>query len=93
VHNVNGRLIRDLEIEFAISAWCCFASRKDFDYLVVADEVGKLFIAEAFYCAFGKPFHRCAGKVIGLSYLTESSVVVAVRQDGHMFVLPLVVDS
>jgi hypothetical protein len=93
VHNVNGRLIRDLEIQFAIDVWCCFASRNDFNHLVVADETGKLFVVEAFYCAFGKPFHRCVGKIVGVSYLAESSVVVAVRQDGLVFLLPLIVES
>jgi hypothetical protein len=92
VHNVNGRFIRTVQIGFAVFAWCSFASRKAFDYLVVADEVGKLFLLEAFYCDVKKPVHRCVGKIVGLSYLADSEAIAAVRQDGHLFLLPVVVD-
>jgi hypothetical protein len=92
MHNVNGRLIRTVQIGFAIFTWCSFASKKAFDYLVVADDVGRLFLLEAFYCDVKKPVHRCVGKIVGLSYLSEYAAIAAVRQDGHLFLLPLVVD-
>jgi len=92
VHNVNGRLIRSVAIEFSITAWCTWSSRKAFDYLIVANEQGKLSAFEAFYVNIGKSFHRCHETVVSLSYQIDLGIVVIVLRDGHLVLLPYIVD-
>jgi hypothetical protein len=92
VHNINGRLIRAVQIGFSVTAWCTWASRSAFDYLMVANEQGKVFVFEAFYVNIGKSLHRCYETVIYRSYVIEWGVGVIVLGNGHVVFLPFVID-
>jgi hypothetical protein len=92
VHNINGRLIRCVEVPFVISAWCTWASRKAFDWVLVATENRKLLCAEAFYARFEEPVHRCSALPIAVAYLTESRMGVVVEKEGKVVFLPMAVD-
>lgn len=92
VHNVNGRFICSVDLEFAVAAWCCLSSRKSFDYVVVADDGGRLYFAEAFDCRVQRLFPECGAPVVAVTYLYDSCAVLAATTDGRAVFLPLVVD-
>jgi hypothetical protein len=92
LHNVNGRLIRSLPINFSVTAWCSWGSRKGFDYLLIANEIGKLSACEVFYLNIEEPFHRCYESVVSLHYAVDLAVVVVVVKNGHIVFVPLVVE-
>jgi hypothetical protein len=93
VHSVNGRFIRSVEIGFGITAWCTWASRKSFDFMVVACEGGRMFGCEVFYLNIGEPFNRCTEQVMAVKYMREQAVVVAVLKDGRMLFAPLLLEE
>jgi hypothetical protein len=92
VHNVNGRLIRCVEVPFVVTAWCTWASRKGFDWVIIATENRKVVCAEAFYARFDEPVHRCGAMPVAVAYMEESQVAVVVQKDGQVVFFPLVVE-
>jgi hypothetical protein len=92
VHNVNGRLVRCVEVPFVVAAWCTWASRRAFDWVLVATENRKVFCAEAFYVRFEEPVHRCGASPVAVAYMTEPRVAVVVQRDGQVVFLPMAVD-
>ena len=92
LHNINGRFIRSVPITFDITSWCTWASRRGFDYVMIANEQGKLSVFEAFYVDIGESFHRCYENVVALAYLPDMQVAVAVSQDGRTAFVPLVIE-
>jgi hypothetical protein len=93
VFNVNGRRIRKVRLDFAIANWCCWASRKGFDYMVISDARGKLFSFEVFYCKIGDSFIRCNSPLATLLYIGELEAIVAVTQNGRIMFVPHVIDE
>jgi hypothetical protein len=91
LHNVNGRFIRSISISFCVTAWCTWATPKGFDYLLVANELGKLSACEAFFLRIDDPFHRCSETVVSLHYSTDLGAAVAVVKNGHVVFIPFVV--
>jgi hypothetical protein len=92
VHNVNGRFVRSVQIGFAIVAWCCFASRKGFDYVITASDVPKVSIFEVFYVNISEPLFRGKEQVVSVFYFVDKAVVMALRVDGHAVFIPLEVE-
>jgi hypothetical protein len=90
LHTVNGVLIRTVKIENAIDAWCTWASRDSFDFVMVATggDLGKLWIFEAFYLELGECLDRCRRQVVSVAYLTDLSVGVAITSEGKAFFVP-----
>jgi hypothetical protein len=92
VHNVNGRFIRSVPIGFAILAWCCFSSRKGFDYIVTASDVPKVSIFEAFYVNISEPLYRGKEQFVSVFCFVDKAVVMALGVDGHAVFIPLEVE-
>jgi hypothetical protein len=88
VHTVNGKLIRAAPITFSITAWCTWKSRRGFDFVMVANDLGKLSVFEAFYLNIGESFHRCCETAVTVTYRPEHSVAVVVLRDGHVVFVP-----
>jgi hypothetical protein len=88
VHDVNGRLIRQVKIGFKIKSWFCWRSPEAFDYVILGTEDGKVFFAEAFYCEIREPIHRGTGSVLALTYMRDVGMTVAVLENGNMVYIP-----
>jgi hypothetical protein len=88
VFNVNGELLRRQQIDFQVTIWSSWTSPKGFDYMVVADENGKLFVFEVFFCEIGEGIFRCRSVVQWLTYAMDIGCVVAVTRDGRLIFVP-----
>lgn len=86
--NINGNYIRSVEFNFRIACWESFSSLDGFDYVLVSDENGKLYLFEAFYLNPSKPIYRCQRTIIHVKYLLESNIVVAISKEGTIFLVP-----
>ncbi|KAK8897791.1 hypothetical protein M9Y10_000019 [Tritrichomonas musculus] len=85
LHNINGRLIRCADVgKFPISCWATFNSCKDFDYIVMANLKGMVFVFEAFYLNFGNPIIKCYSHVVAVGYSSDNDAIIAVKEDGNI---------
>jgi hypothetical protein len=71
VLDVNGRLIRKVEVPGRIRAWSPWRSLDEFDHLLIATTQDDVLNIEAFSCAFADPISHSPAPVIGLAYFTE----------------------
>jgi hypothetical protein len=92
VHNVNGRFVKSVPFRFQMKVWCSFASRRGFDYVIMGDENGELFLFEAMYPELMKTFYHCHRPVVGVLYLAEKGIFIIVARDGQVLLVPLIVD-
>lgn len=93
VHNVNGRFIRCVDLgNEAISCWTTFNSYSDFDYILFANNQGKLYSFEAFFCNIKEPFYRCYNHIVTVGYSKEHQTAFALKQDGNLIFCPMYVD-
>jgi hypothetical protein len=90
VHDVNGRLIRQVAVNFAVQSWTCYGSRDGFDYLVIASEDGKVYHTEAFYFAIGTPVLRTQEQLMTVAHHADSNVSFVVTRTGRLHCLPIV---
>jgi hypothetical protein len=88
VFNINGLLVRKLPISFQITHLCTWTGDDGFDYMVVADENGKIMVTEVFCCDFGDGLYRCRGTVILLQDVKEIACAVVVASDGRILFIP-----
>jgi hypothetical protein len=88
VFNVNGELLRRQPIDFQVTTWSCWTNAKGFDYMVMSDENGKLFVFEVFFCEIGEGIFRCRSPVQWLTYALDIGCVVAVTRDGKLIFVP-----
>jgi hypothetical protein len=89
VFNINGQLLRKREIEFGITTWFSWTSVHGFDFMVAADDAGKLFSFEVFYCDIGSRIYRCGAHVVLLSYEKAIASAVAVTAQGRVIFVPI----
>jgi hypothetical protein len=88
VLDVNGRLIRKVQVPAPICTWSAWRSRDGFDYLLVATKQGDVFNVEAFYCQFGEPICRTPGGVIALAYFEPlKTAFVVTAKTNAIFIL------
>lgn len=82
LHNINGRFIRCVDAgKFRISCWSSFKSRKDFDYVIFANEKGMVFLFEAFYLDIGQSIIKCYNNVVAVTCSIENKIAVALKDD------------
>lgn len=86
--NINGNLIRIKEIHFVVSCWTSWSCEKGFDYVLLSDENGKLFMFEAFYLNILRPFYRCQRQIICVKCIFEEKIIIAVSKEGRVFFVP-----
>jgi hypothetical protein len=82
VISVYGELLRTAEIGFEISAWCPFVASDGFDFVVMSDTVGQVFLMEAFLltpvCVF-----KCGSRILAMKYGRDLQGVVGITQEGR----------
>ena len=88
LYTINGKEIRDVRINFSITNWITYKDKKGFDFIIIYDEKGRIYCSEAFYLNIEKPFFRCTGSIISLSYYQDISLVIAVTREGKIYFIP-----
>ncbi|EAX99005.1 Beige/BEACH domain containing protein [Trichomonas vaginalis G3] len=88
VYSPNGNLIRQRSIASAISSWSCYKSNDGFDYIIAADDKGRIYKFEAFYLNIDEQIYRCSCEVPFVTYLPEQGGVLAVTVDGRIIFAP-----
>jgi hypothetical protein len=82
--SIYGELLREVEISFAITVWTTFVSNDGFDFVVVADSMGRVCVMEAFFlkliCVL-----KCGSAVLTIRWAKELQGIIAVTQDGKGF--------
>ena len=90
LYTINGKLIRSKTNVQNISCWSSFTSNDGFDYIILSEENGKLFIFEAYYLEFTQPFHRCYCDLVDIRYYFKYFLAIAVRKDGQISFIPYI---
>jgi WD40 repeat protein len=88
VYSVNGDFVRAKRIEEGIVAWVTWASEDGFDFLIIADECGRISICEVFYLDFGEPIEVCS-QVVAIFQPKMDNVYVVVCRSGTVMLRPL----
>jgi hypothetical protein len=88
VFSVNGELLKKRKIDFEVVAWTTWTTMDGFDYIALADDNGKLFAFEVFYCDLGESLFRCRSPIIGLNYVRGLSCLVVVTKDNRILFIP-----
>ncbi|OHS96264.1 Beige/BEACH domain containing protein [Tritrichomonas foetus] len=90
LYNINGKFIKGIEIDFVVSDWVSWRSESGFDYVLLSDEKGRLYMFEAFYLNVKRPFFRCSTPIVKVKYLVDKMIAVAVSFNGKVFFIPYV---
>lgn len=88
LYSPNGNMIRKRSIASAISSWSCFKTPSGFDYVVAADDKGRIYKFEAFYLNIDEHIYRCSCEVPFVEYLPEQGGIIAVTTDGRIIFAP-----
>jgi hypothetical protein len=88
VLTVNGEVIRRTQIDFPVGTWGTWTNPKGEDFIVMADDNGKLFAFEVFWCEIGDGFYRCRSPLVTIVYASDIGCVVAAAKDGRVIFVP-----
>lgn len=88
VYTTNGQLIIRQEIPMSLTCWTTFSSRNDFDFVVAADNKGKIYVFEAFYANIGEPFYETHNEISNIIFSTETNVSFAFAKNGNIYMSP-----
>ena len=88
LYSPNGKFIRRRTIAQGIATWSAFKTSDGFDYIVSADDKGRLWMFEAFTLFLDESFHRCNGQVVSIMYSVEEGGCVAITKDGRILFVP-----
>ena len=88
LYSPNGQFIKRRTIANGIVAWSSFSTQDGFDYVVCADEKGKLWSFEAFTLYLDESFSRSSTQVIGIMESVEEGGAIAVTKDGKILFIP-----
>jgi hypothetical protein len=93
VWNVNGTFIRKVQIGFEVRAWCTWANSTDFDWMLIADERGRVYAAEVFYMDIRRPVWESKDgvSVAALTFVSDGELAGIVTADGQVEVVPMMV--
>ena len=86
VYDINGQFIRKKKISSPISLWTTYVSIDGFDYIACANDAGGISLFEVFFLNIedsGVP--RNSARVIGLKYSVYNDILIAVRENGTVF--------
>jgi hypothetical protein len=87
--NVNGHLIRDVELSMNVTAWCTWKNVRGFDFVAVADDKGRIFATEAFYLDFRESLYFCRGVVLDMTFVGNDVGLAVVTKEGKCFLIPV----
>lgn len=88
IYSPNGKLIKRRSIANGIVAWTTFKTKNGFDFIVCADDRGRLWIFEAFFLSMVESVYRCNGQVLSVSYSLEQGGILATTADGRIIFVP-----
>lgn len=89
VHTINGKFVRQKQIDFQVSLMTTWMSSDGFDFLAVADNFGRIMICEIYILNIDDVIARCMTQLLALSYNNDHSILIAVAVDGQIFVIPI----
>jgi hypothetical protein len=87
--NVNGQLIRNVELSMNVTAWCTWKTVRGFDFVAVADDKGRIFVAEAFYLNFRDSLYFCRGVILDMPFVGDEVGLAVVTKEGKCFFIPV----
>ena len=88
VFNINGEMVRDVEIPVPVHAWSSYMDAKGFDYIVMADDQGSIYHFEAFYANIGESVFSVPYEIKAMKYLVDECIIIAVTSDGRAIFIP-----
>jgi hypothetical protein len=88
VFSVNGELLKKRKIDFQVVVWTTWTTADRFDFIAMADDNGKLFAFEVFYCELGEGVFRCRSPIVGLNYAKDLSCLVVTTRDSRILFIP-----
>jgi hypothetical protein len=91
VWNVNGMFVKKVQISFQIVTWCTWTSVLDFDWLLIADDNGKIYATEVFYLELGKPVWEARDQIeiVSVTYIPDEEIAGIVMADGQINIVGL----
>ncbi|OHT09099.1 hypothetical protein TRFO_04699 [Tritrichomonas foetus] len=87
VYNVNGQFLKKVKIEISLINIFSFSSPSAFDYIVLADSEGRLYMSDAYELEFGESFFRCHSKLATIDYCHKESCFVAFTAEGSILLI------
>lgn len=69
--SINGDLLKTVNLgHVSFTKWISFVSPDGFDYVIAADDRGRVYIFEAYFCetAIEKCYHHCGSRVLDLHF-------------------------
>ena len=87
LYSINGEKIREKKINFELSMWYSFRSSDGFDYLLISDTVGKLYICEAYYLNV-REIYQCGSNIISMKMNNTFDAIAIFTQEGKGIILP-----
>lgn len=91
IFNVNGNQMQDEQIlDCGIISWNTWSNDSSFDYIILADEKGRIFWFEAFYLNLGKYIYRSNEQILEITFLNDISNAVVVTKPGRIILIPIV---
>jgi hypothetical protein len=87
-YTINGQPVRSLNLGTGIDGWCTWQSTHGFDYVAVGTTKGEVLVAEVFYLEAMAPVHKSPNRIVGISFVSESSQIVVVSDSGNVAVVP-----
>jgi hypothetical protein len=91
VYSVNGELIRSVKSP-RVARMTAWRSERGFDFIALATERGKVFVAEAFFLDFRTVVHARA-EVLEMAYLSEWHTLAVVTTDGRLLTQTYMVEA
>lgn len=85
IYNINGLLIKKVEIECSINKIVCWTDKDDFDYIALSDINGNIYASEIYEISeiiFCDPFYSCNCKVTLLSYDKSNDALIIQTEEG-----------
>jgi hypothetical protein len=89
VYDVNGRLLKSVEIPGAIKCWSTWTTRDGFDWLLWVGKDGRVYAMEAFICEVKEPIGRVLGVgAVACAWCEGARAAAVITEDGQVFCLP-----
>lgn len=83
--NINGLIIKSLQIDFEIYNWCTFSDHKGFDYVCCVDPIGYIYTFEAYYIENVELIAGCHDRIISLYFYDSYQCIVACSSNSKVY--------
>ena len=87
VYNVNGVLLKKIDIKVGLTSMLTFSSPSSFDYLVLADVDGRLYMTDIYELKITDSFFRCHSKLALIEYNHKEACFVALTVEGTIILI------